>query len=296
MIIQHNYHISDKMSDGLNAALSFINDSLASKDSEDVFDLKGVSFTPPMFLMPIQIFRQNTTKSLSFAGISDYLNHLYFVQGGLDSERHRLTEFAAIMEAYASKTYIPLIRFNAEVNQSQQKDKILESLYTIIIRQTGVNKDLAEAIRFMISEITDNITEHADTANGFIVAQAYPNKQFMDVCIGDAGISLLGSYKEAGSLDVDTDIKAMEKVILGISTKNYSEFDSRGFGIISTRKLLMKGLNGQFVMMSGNAIYYENSDTYGYLQIPDNLRLGGTLVALRIPYKVKGFNFFDYIV
>lgn len=41
----------------------------------------------------------------------------------------------------------------------------------------------------------------------------------------------------------------------GISTKNLPEAENRGYGITTSRNMLVKGLGGTFLMMSGDAVY-----------------------------------------
>ena len=55
----------------------------------------------------------------------------------------------------------------------------------------------------MIEECVDNITQHSKSERGYIFAQAYPHKQYLDICVADNGITLLGSYHENNDFDIE---------------------------------------------------------------------------------------------
>src|SRR5574344_3058492 len=97
----------------------------------------------------------------------------------------------------------------------------------------------------------DNITQHSESGCRYIFAQEHPKKHFVDICIADNGITLLGSYKKNGDFDIATDIEAMQAANRGISTKNLPEAETRGYGIITSKRMLTEGLDGNFIMISG---------------------------------------------
>lgn len=98
------------------------------------------------------------------------------------------------MEGYAQKTYISIINFPAH-KSSDDKEEILTVAENLIIRQLNIKSNIASGLKYMIGETIDNITEHSETDRGFICAQAYKNKGYLDICIADGGVTLLGSYK-----------------------------------------------------------------------------------------------------
>lgn len=59
-----------------------------------------------------------------------------------------------------------------------------------------------------------------ESERGYIFSQAYPTKKYLDICIADNGIS----------------------------TKNLPEAENRGFGIKTSKKMLIDGLSGIFVL------------------------------------------------
>lgn len=147
----------------------------------------------------------------------------------------------------------------------------------------------------MISETIDNITEHSDSDRGFICAQAYPSKGYLDICIADRGVTLLGSYQKLVDNEIESDIEAIKAANRGLSSKNLPDAENRGYGIYTSKKMLINGLGGQYMMMSGGAVYMKSRDVDGFFTLPRDLRWNGTVVALRIPYQAPQFNYINYI-
>ena len=108
--------------------------------------------------------------------------------------------------------------------------------------------NIATGFKYMIGESVDNIIEHSRSERGYIFAQAYPKNQYIDICIADNGITLLGSYRTLKNNAINTDIEAMQAATKGQSTKNLPEAENRGYGIITSKKMLVEGLNGSYVM------------------------------------------------
>ncbi len=59
--------------------------------------------------------------------------------------------------------------------------------------------------------------------------------------------------------------------------------------------MLIDGLGGSFIMMSGNTMHLYNSENRKFVETPSNIRLNGTITALRVPYINKDFQYIKYI-
>ena len=153
---------------------------------------------------------------------------------------------------------------------------------------TGVN--------YLLSEILDNVIEHSFSKGGGIVCQDYARKGYMDICIFDNGVTIPGSYRRAKLLDdSSTDAQALQITInRQLSTKNSAGSVNRGFGISSSRQMLVSGLQGEFVILSGSALYVSTPREEKVFPLPDHLGLHGTVVGLRIPRAADDFNPSDY--
>ena len=147
----------------------------------------------------------------------------------------------------------------------------------------------------MLGESIDNIIQHAQSERGYIFAQSFPQQGFLDICIADNGITLLGSYKTLPNNEIESDLEAIQAANRGISTKNRPNAENRGYGIITSKKMLVEGLSGSFIMLSGNALHLYNSEYRRFIETPTNIRWDGTVVALRVPYINKDFHYIHYI-
>ena len=48
--------------------------------------------------------------------------------------------------------------------------------------------------------------------------------------------------------------------------------------------MLTDGLNGQYIMISGSAMYARDRNLDQFIVLPDKIYWKGTIIALRIPY------------
>lgn len=166
----------------------------------------------------------------------------------------------------------------------------------ILKKQLGIKGQIYTAINYLLSESVDNITEHALCERAHIFAQCYPAKGYIDICIADNGITILGSYRRTKRHDIETDLDALKNACKGISTKNRPEAENRGYGIITSKNMLVDGLDGVYFLLSGRGlnIRSKSGDKYGYL--PEKISWDGTIVALRIPFgDAHHFNYIDYL-
>ena len=106
---------------------------------------------------------------------------------------------------------------------------------------------------YLIDEAINNIVDHSGEERGFIFSQYFPASGYTDICIGDTGIGLLGSYKNAGRANITTHRDAIINAANGVSTKNRPEAEGRGFGISTSLDMLVNGLKGKFALLSGQA-------------------------------------------
>jgi hypothetical protein len=116
----------------------------------------------------------------------------------------------------------------------------------------------------------------------------------MDICIVDNGIGLLQGYINSGKYDVASDEDAINLVVRGKSTKDLPE--SRGFGLSTSRKMLVEGLKGKFLLFSGSAMFIQTIEKEEIASFETNFKFNGCYVALRIPtFNNKEFDFYKYI-
>lgn len=146
----------------------------------------------------------------------------------------------------------------------------------------------------MLSELSTNIQEHSTAASGVVFAQHYngPNGRYIDLCICDHGKGIFASYDSNPRFQPADEAEALIFALEGKSSKNRAE--ARGFGISTSRSMLVKGLEGSWCVWTGNHAFIETPATAGIVEW--DVSYPGTYIALRIPTVIPGgFSLYDYL-
>ena len=295
MIIKEHINVKDdRLIDGLTPVVWIMDQMEKSVDQEVTIDFSDTRFISPVFALSLIVYLTRCGKQIAFTNVSDYLERIGMGNGGIKPDTMRQTEFLAELEKYTSKTYIPIIDFAAGRN-SDAKEVVSSIVENMIIQQLNIQSNVANGLKYMIDETLDNITEHSESDRGYIFAQAYPTKGFLDVCIADRGVSLLGSYEKLPDNEILSDMEAIKAANRGLSSKNLPDAENRGFGIRTSKQMLIHGLGGQYLMISGSSLYLKSCNLDTFYSMPHGLRWNGTIVALRIPYHSSSFNYINYI-
>ncbi len=264
------------------------------------FDLSRVKFISPLLLCGIsalcdQIIETGTeVKINSGEGISDYLETICFY-AGLNPHNFSLTELDDKLKSFHNKTYLPITIFPVSTNPTniQIREKTLSSINQILKAQLNLSGDIQNAIFYLVSELSQNVSDHSGAKFGKIMAQFYPSKNYLDLCIVDSGKGFFKSFLENGRLRPDNHLDALNLALMGESTKDNAI--TRGFGISTSRKMLVEGLKGKIFIWSGDAFYYRDLEREEIVHSIGNI-WNGCYIALRIPtLNVKNFHFYDFL-
>lgn len=295
MVVDEYINVSDdRLMNGLIPVIRIMQRAAVSEEASLQIDFSHTKFISPVFALSLIVYLSRCGKQYSFTNLNEYLSLIGFGNEGIRPDKMRKSEFLAMMEGYIRRTYIPIVNFPAK-SDSDEKDIISSVVESIIIRQLNIPSNVAIGMKYMIEETLDNITEHSDSDRGFIFAQAYPNKRYLDLCIADRGVSLLGSYQRIPDNEIESDLEAIKAANRGFSSKNLPEAENRGYGIYTSKKMLTEGLGGQYLLLSGGSFYLKTHGFDSFYTLPDGLRWNGTIVAFRIPYSVDKFNYINYI-
>jgi anti-sigma regulatory factor (Ser/Thr protein kinase) len=227
--------------------------------------------------------------------LTGYIKTIFFPES-FNYKKYKLDELVSVLEPYHSKNYIPLICFpnSQSADDSNVREKVISAINSIFKNQLKLKGDVLQAIYYLVDELTQNIADHSGSENGIVFAQFYPAKNYMDVFIGDYGKGLFQSYIDSGKHNPTSDEEAVNFAIFGKSTKNLPE--SRGFGISTSRKMLVEGLRGKFLIYSGRAFFAQTVEQQDLIALSEDYSYKGCFVALRIPIlENKQFSFYDYV-
>ena len=225
------------------------------------WDFAEANFLHPFFLAPLAIYKNTSGKDIECINIplriQSYLNSVCFDRM-LHFDNDPQEDIENVMSKYVDKTYIPLCSF-AMTNSN--KDKFGSILQRIITKQANIQSG-GSSLSYLISELFDNIYEHSQSKNGYVFSQYLEREGYIDLCIADTGITIFNSFKNAGLYQIEIDGKESEALKLaneGYSTKNRPDAENRGYGIPTSKKMLVEGMKGAFFMLSGGAFHrYEN--------------------------------------
>lgn len=101
-----------------------------------------------------------------------------------------------------------MISFPASANRVVDKDAILSAIENLLYKRLAIKTNVLIGLKYILGEMVDNITEHSESVRGYIFAQFYPLKGYIDICIADQGITLKGSFDKVG-MKYSGDVEAM---------------------------------------------------------------------------------------
>ena len=264
-----------------------------------LWDFSDVTFLHPFFLAPLAIYKNTSGKDIKCINISlriqAYLNSICFDRM-LYFDHDKREDVEAVMQKYTNKTYLPLCSF-AMTNAN--KDAFGSIMKAILMKQTNIGQKGNSSLSYLISELLDNIYEHSQSPYGYLFSQYSAKEGVINLCIADTGISIAGSFEKAGLYQEEIDGNEAEALKLaneGYSTKNRPEAENRGYGISTSKAMLVNGMKGAFFMLSGGAFHrYENGANY-YIDLKNLFRWNGTIILMRIPIVLPNdFNYIDYL-
>ena len=176
-------------------------------EDELIIDLHRLSFVHPFLILPICSFisklKQNNVNIRYGAATRSYLETVLFPEGfnALTS-----SDWNRQLFNFQNKTYLPICQIPAARGTIKVREQLLATFENILLHQLKLTGQMISVVKYLISEAMDNIVEHANISNGWIMVQNYPNKGFLDICILDTGLGLLGSYKAFDVAGINTDI------------------------------------------------------------------------------------------
>ncbi|MBW6483998.1 MAG: hypothetical protein K0B10_13180 [Vicingaceae bacterium] len=294
---------SDSFGDPINYMFKYIEQTNLSDSKVYVFDFDSCRFTSPFLIGGLtSIANSNLENGGSNTWLynkndeylAGYLNAIKFPEG-IDFQNTNPNQLDELFKPYYDKTYIPIICFPTGLIHAEiiMREKVLTAVNTLLKNQLNLKGQILTGISYMIDEMTQNIVDHSDSEKGIIFAQFYPTKNYLDLCIADYGKGLYKSYQESDKHNPKNTEEAINFAVFGKSTKNIAE--SRGFGISTSREMLVKGLKGKFFFMSDDTFYIQSQDRQEVIVLPNNITYKGCYVAMRIPIlNNEQFKYYDF--
>lgn len=276
---------------------------IAKTEAVDPADEVEWNFSESQFLHPFLIaglcvYRHNAERKISLrylGGVTGgYLLRIHFES---TLELMSADDAIALMEEYKEKSYIPICKFG--VADENTIDSVTSALQRIIQRQASLPGRFVSPLSYLISELTTNIHDHSRSGHGFMFSQYLSREGCINLCIADTGVSIYGSFLSSGKFDpslLQNEGDVLNMALNHHSTKNLRHQENRGFGLPTTKNMLVDGMGGSFFILSGNAFHRHENHEKKTAQLPPGFEWNGTIVLLKIPVNLpEGFNYLDYI-
>lgn len=263
-----------------------------------VWDFNWSAFFHPFFIAPLAIYRRNCGKRVSCInmpdGLSSYFELIRFNGMNRINDNESLE---LLLKSYERKTYIPICEF--KLGKGMDIDGMQTVIQNIIEKQCKAQASLNTPLSYLLSELICNIGQHSDAGSGYIFSQFNRIENCVNLCIADNGITVYGSYVDAGKyMDaIGTDeALALRMANEGYSTKNVPDAENRGYGISTSKRMLVEGMGGSFFMLSGGAFHRHDRNGSPFVNLPHDIAWKGTIILMKIPVDIpEGFNYIDYI-
>ena len=141
--------------------------------------------------------------------------------------------------------------------------------------------DIQQYLRYMITEMIDNVVSHAcSTGYDCIAAQYYPSLKKIQIAIVDSGIGLMNSLRNNHnpSNEVTAISKALEKEITGSNKyDSYGNQKHAGLGLFFLKRIIEQ-TKGNLLIISNNTMYSNINGTEEF-KICENSKWSGTAIV-----------------
>jgi hypothetical protein len=189
----------------------------------------------------------------------------------------------------AGATYLVALRRGADLGPGEG---VLDRLVDLSgsTRLFSRNRD---AYHYLLSELVDNIDQHAGADHAYVMAQYYPIRGEIEASFMDDGVTIPGSLERGIGRHYPPEdaVQAIVDALGGLSSRTAE----RGFGL-RTSVRLTNALGGEVLIVSGRgAVVAEPAGGVLPFRLSEDRALQGTLVSLRIPEGDKTISLYDYL-
>lgn len=211
----------------------------------------------------------------------------------IKAEEMPLSTLNVLLSENHGKGRVPVVAFPTGSKDTDIKNAITSAIEDFIISESGLCSNVAQGLRYIADEIIDNITEHADTGEGYVSA-CWDGKA-VTICIADAGKTIYGSYVDGNFDQIYSDQVALQAAVSGVSTKNLPGAENRGYGISTSADMIVRGLDSMIIMLSGRGLLFRDSRRNDFTELPEPVFMPGTLVCFSMPIQKDGFSLYNHI-
>ena len=131
-------------------------------------------------------------------------------------------------------------------NEENQLD-VLKKIMTVIVNNSCINENVSTSLDYCLNEVLDNVLNHSEIKNGWVVAQYFPKLNQIRIIVGDVGVGIHESLKDTYSYKEDESIlKCIERGVTNgkgqghglFATSTFAKLNKGWLSIISGNKKL----------------------------------------------------------
>ncbi len=187
-------------------------------------------------------------------------------------------------------SFISLRHFEKEPSSKNQINTEANSIIQEMSKKIPSN--FGNIYRYLIGELSDNIDQHSCFSFASMMAQYYPNKNFLDIAVFDNGLTIPGNF-EKNDIKFISDAEALEKAFLGEVTTKAEEL-MRAYGLKSCKNLSTLGAKGELYVVSRKGIVIIRGEEANFKELKEN-ELNGTFLYFRIPCPGENFDYTKFV-
>lgn len=259
----------------------------AEQGSTIHLDLRDCEWLVSTFLVPISVLYNTLSKrdvdlrvtTPAGGGVGEYLQQIDFPSGSNNPSTNYSNHLPLFfMEREADADAIEVV--GTKIRELLRK-QFSEYPFGVL-----------NAVQYPVDELINNVDEHSEYEYSALLAQHFPNKECLDICIADDGISIPGRY-EADGIDFSSDEEAIRMAMSdGVSTSDDGS-RHRGYGLRTTTDMICEGLNGEVLLASrGETMRRTNR---GPFRSGHDLEWDGTVFAARLHLPSDRFDYMKYL-
>lgn len=289
----------ERIGSAFNHLFSVIHQTENNDERVVRWNLRSNLFFHPFFLAPLAIYKQRCDKDVCWVNGLSYIDR-YFEVAHFDSP-FRIggnVDTRKVLLPYMRRSYIPLCRFHVDDSNVDELQSVVQQ---VIEQQCGADRNMTTPLSYLLGELICNISQHSFGHYGYVFSQCLRRKEekTINLVIADDGITIYGSYvrtKKYLEKIIGDEVEALRFANEGFSTKDLPEAENRGYGISTSKNMLVHGLKGSFFMLSGAAFHRHDVNGSVFVKLPPTVYWQGTIVLMRIPIQAPvGFDYMKYI-
>ncbi|MEG0375243.1 MAG: hypothetical protein RR547_04150 [Raoultibacter sp.] len=227
--------------------------------------------------------KKASTKYVSNSDLAQYMSRMNFFEVQNILSREEFTRHPS------KNRFLEITKIQSDRNNNDLPEKLRD----IVSEQSGVDASLIDALDFSFGEVIDNVENHARAnIGGYVAAQFYPNKHYIEFCVVDDGIGIISSLQKNNEYShLDGDELLLMAFNEGVGERVGPSFSGGpghgcGFGLTFTARLVQATGGTLWVVSHENAalITEENCSAIGGMYFP------GTVICARIPSTATVFE------